>query len=159
MTANTHTLSSLSDLNSVQTGGTVVQPACFSHVLQSSSNAFEPSKFELLTVDRLRWLAMRACLKRDEDIEKACFLLTADKDETFERYGELFFGALRRHARHGLKFHRPGSKVLGPDEIWVLRLFRNVEDTEMLSRMVAWHIEPRAQRWFRFLAKGLARLA
>ncbi|EFL89282.1 hypothetical protein R2A130_3031 [Ahrensia sp. R2A130] len=137
----------------------VVRPACFSHVVQKTTEHFQPTEQQLVTIDRLRWLAMRACLRGHEDLERACFLLVGSKSESFERFGLLFFGALRRHSRHGLAFHRPGAKSLGPDEVWVLRLLEQAHDTAMLSRMVAWHVEKPAQRWFRFLAAGLARLA
>lgn len=137
----------------------VVRPACFAHVVEATTAAFQPTDEQRITIDRLRWLAMRACLRGNEDLERACYLLAGKQDESFERFGLLFFGALRRHSRHGLAFHRPGAKALGPDEVWVLRLLEQVGDPAMLSRMVAWHVEKPAQRWFRFLAAGLARLA
>ncbi|MEM9677069.1 MAG: hypothetical protein AAF890_03340 [Pseudomonadota bacterium] len=142
-----------------RSGAQIIRPDCFAHVVTQPQNAFAATETELLTLDRLRWLAMRACLRGQEDVEKACFVLAATEDESFERFGMVFFSTLRSHARHGLTFHRPGATGLGPDEVWVLRLLRNAGDPHMLSRMVAWHVEPHAQRWFRFLANGLARLA
>lgn len=139
--------------------GCVVRPACFSHIVPTRSTPFQPTEQQLVTIDRLRWLAMRACLRGHEDLERACFLLVGNKDESFERFGLLFFSALRRHSRHGMAFRRPGAKSLGPDEVWVLRLLERADDPAMLSRMVAWHVEKPAQRWFRFLSCGLARLA
>ena len=139
--------------------GAVIRPDCFSHVVDAETPTFQPSEEQRVLIDRLRWLALRACLKGNENLERACFLLAGKKNETFERYGLLFFGALRKHSRHGLAFHRPGAKSLAPDEVWVLRLLERANDSAMLSRMVAWHIEKPAQRWFRFLAAGLSRLA
>jgi hypothetical protein len=143
---------------SVALAQNVIRPACFSHIVDDSRFGFEPTDEQRVLLDRLRWLALRACLRGHDDLEKACFLLAAD-DESFERFGLLFFSSLRRHARHGLLFHRPGTKSLGRDEVWVLRLLENANDPKMLSRMIAWHVEKKAQRWFRFLASGLARLA
>ncbi|MEM1038534.1 MAG: hypothetical protein AAGI12_03575 [Pseudomonadota bacterium] len=159
MTASTAKADINSGASVRRPGPQIIRPDCFAHVVAQPKNAFAATDSELLTLDRLRWLAMRACLRGQEDIEKACFLLAGADEESFERFGMVFFSTLRSHGRHGLAFHRPGASVLGPDEIWVLRLLRSVGDPHMLSRMVAWHVEPRAQRWFRFLANGLARLA
>ncbi|MEL6967243.1 MAG: hypothetical protein AAGM04_07670 [Pseudomonadota bacterium] len=143
----------------VQARDNVLRPDCFAHVVRDDINGFDVTQAERITIDRLRWLAMRACLAKSEDLEKACFLLAGGEGESFERFGILFFSALRKHARHGLAFHKPGSETLGRDEIWVMRLLRNGDNKDMLSRMIAWHVEPSAQRWLRFLACGLARLA
>lgn len=159
MSARSRTTSVSGATSSQNMEAGVVWPDCFTHVIPQGLNDFEISDRERITLDRLRWLAMRASLSKSEDLEKACYSLAGGHGESFERLGVLFFGALRRHARHGLTILRPGSEALERDEIWVLRLLRSADDKDMLSRMIAWHVQPSAQRWVRFLTYGLSRVA
>lgn len=107
----------------------------------------------------MRWLALRARLRGRQDMDRACYLLAGCQNMSFERCGLLFFSALQHYSRHDLAMHRPAAKTLTRDEVWLLRLLDASPDAALYSRMIAWHIEPRAQRWMRYLGRELARCA
>ncbi|MEO0496818.1 MAG: hypothetical protein AAF141_05530 [Pseudomonadota bacterium] len=139
------------------TNTNVVRPACFGRAVQVQPVAI--SETERLTLDRLRWLAIRASLHGREDMDQACALLVGDANQSFERFGEMFFRGLAMHSRHRLRFHRPRATEMTDDEIWLLRLLRMYaqNDSAQAARMIAWHIPKGEQRWMRFLAEGIAR--
>jgi hypothetical protein len=134
----------------------VLRPACFGRHVQTQ--LFELTDKERMDLDRLRWLAMRASLHGGENMDQACRVLASDKNQSFERFGEMFFHGLVRHSRHHMRLHKPRAKDLTGDEIWLVRLLRMYRhnDLEQAARMIAWHIPRYEQRWMRFLARGMA---
>jgi len=126
---------------------------CTAHRLQALTRWNDR---EMRTLDRLRWLAIRAKCSQCEDLEKACFLVAKDDDITFERYAALFFNGLKTHTKRIVAFQRPGSKSVTSDENWLLRiLFLIDRNPDMSAAMLDWYMDSSSKRWMWFLAKGM----
>ncbi|MBC8131103.1 MAG: hypothetical protein H7Y08_12375 [Rhizobiaceae bacterium] len=112
---------------------------------------------ERVTLDRLRWLALRSLIAPKPDFEKACFLLAGEADVSLERFANAFFRGLSGKARRKMEFYRPGTRGVSDDELWLLRLVaaaRQGEDATIRA-LVAWRVRPESQRWLRFLLAGM----
>ncbi|BDA86095.1 hypothetical protein Sa4125_36370 [Aureimonas sp. SA4125] len=124
------------------------------------TRSFTPSVAERLELDRLRWLALRSLIAPKPDLERACFLLSGDPDVSLSRFSIAFFRGLSDKARREMVFYRPGAKAVSDDEIWLLRLAAawRAGDESGARALIAWRVQPDAQRWLRFLSAGMVRM-
>lgn len=122
--------------------------------------AFELGTAERIDLDRLRWLALRSVITPHPDLERACFLLSGETDVSLARFANAFFHGLANKGRRSMDFYRPGAKTVGDDETWLLRLVAawRKGDEAGARALVAWRVQPEAQRWMRFLSAGLVRM-
>lgn len=122
--------------------------------------SFEPGAAERIDLDRLRWLALRSVIAPQPDLERACLLLSGETDVSLSRYANAFFHGLANKGRRQMSFYRPGAKSVGEDETWLLRLVAATRrgDEPGARALIAWRVQPEAQRWMRFLSAGLVRM-
>ena len=121
---------------------------------------FELGAAERIDLDRLRWLALRSVITPNPDLERACFLLSGETDVSLARFANAFFHGLANKGRRSMDFYRPGAKTVGDDETWLLRLVAawRKGDEAGACALIAWRVQPEAQRWMRFLSAGLVRM-
>ncbi|RFC64428.1 hypothetical protein DYI37_08955 [Fulvimarina endophytica] len=115
---------------------------------------------DLDRLNRLRWLALKSRLAPRPDIERACYLLAADRVKAIEPVANAFFRGLDHHGSMAIELYRPGTAHPSPDEIWMLRLLAAFEEgrEKEAAALVSWRIRPMGRRWMRFLAATLGEL-
>ncbi|MER0236652.1 hypothetical protein [Fulvimarina sp. MAC8] len=120
----------------------------------------ELSEADFDRLNRLRWLALKSRLQPRPDIERACYLLAADRVRAIEPVANAFFRGLASHGSTSIELYRPGTRHPSSDEIWMLRLlaaFAEGREKEAAA-LVTWRVRREGRRWMRFLAASLSEL-
>ncbi|MEO0635284.1 MAG: hypothetical protein AAFY73_01410 [Pseudomonadota bacterium] len=135
----------------------VIHATCFGQAVRQTS--FSINDQEAMTLDRLRWLAMRASLKGKPQDGAVYWAPARMLALSLTELGEMFFSALSRHARHRMVMYRPGAAELSNDEIWLMRLLRTFRHGDLVQarRMIAWYIGGDMKPQVQALAENLAR--
>ncbi|MEN3793105.1 hypothetical protein [Fulvimarina sp. MAC3] len=111
-------------------------------------------------LNRLRWLALKSRLQPRPDIERACYLLAAERVRAIEPVANAFFRGLASHGSTSIELYRPGTRHPSSDEIWMLRLLSAFEEgrEREAAALVTWRVRQGGRRWMRFLAASLSEL-
>ena len=141
-------------------GDTVVVPFSKTGCPTTAFRRAELTEADFDRLNRLRWLALKSRLQPRPDIERACYLLAADRVRAIEPVANAFFRGLASQGSAAIELYRPGTRHPSNDEIWMLRLLAAFADgrEKEASALVSWRVRQNGRRWMRFLAASLSEL-